>query len=134
MTEQSYILYIEDERPTIKLVREVLWLSGFHVVGITTGQEGLDIMREQKPELLLLDLMMPEMSGTDVYREMKNDEDLKDIPVIVISARIPTDNYIIAANLPPVEDYITKPFDLNRLIRSIKQILKDQVTPSQITS
>jgi two-component system sensor histidine kinase ChiS len=127
MTKGSYILYIEDERPTIKLVREVLKISGFTVVGITSGHEGLDLMRSHKPALLLLDLMMPEPSGFDVYHEMKRDEKLADIPVIVISATVPRKTHISVEDLPPVEDYITKPFDLRRLTRSVKQILNNQV-------
>ena len=122
MTEQSYILYIEDERATIKLVCEILRPSGFHVVGAMSGEEGLNLMRDRKPDLLLLDLMMPGTSGFDIYRIMKNDRSLSDIPVIIVSAKIPADDYTIIAGLPPVDDYITKPFDLNRLIRSIKKI------------
>jgi DNA-binding response OmpR family regulator len=128
MTKGSYILYIEDERPTIKLVREVLKISGFTVVGITSGHEGLDLMRSHKPALLLLDLMMPDTSGFDIYHEMKQDETLADIPVIVISAKVPHNTHIIVENLPPVEDYITKPFDLSRLTRSVKQIFNNQIT------
>lgn len=128
MIAESYILYIEDERPTIKLVREVLKISGFKVIGLTTGHEGLDLMRSHKPDLLLLDLMMPDTSGFEVYNEMKRDKNLADIPVIVISAKIPKNNHIIVENLPPVDDYITKPFDLSRLTRSVKQILENHVT------
>ena len=127
MTEQSYILYIEDERATIKLVQEMLHLSGFHVIGATSGEEGLNLMRDHKPDLLLLDLMMPNTSGFDVYRTMKNDRTLRDIPVIIISAKIPADNYTIIAELPPVDDYVTKPFDLNRLIRSIKKTINSTI-------
>lgn len=118
-----YILYIEDERPVIDLVREALRLAGYKVVGATSGRQGLALMRERKPDLILLDLMMPDINGWDVYREMKTDKDLADIPVIVVSAKVPEYDNIVIDDLPPVEDYITKPFDVEELIRSVKEIL-----------
>lgn len=125
MSEESHILYIEDERPVIELVRTALKLSGYKVVGVESGTEGLAMMRARKPELLLLDLMMPEISGWQVYREMKQDEKLADIPVIVVTSKIPeNDTFTIVEDLPPVEDYITKPFDMWRLVRAIENIVK----------
>ena len=120
-----YILYIEDERPVIDLVREALKLAGYKVVGATSGQQGLSLMRERKPDLLLLDLMMPDINGWDVYREIKTDDELLDVPVIVVSAKIPESGKIIIKDLPPVDDYITKPFDVEQLIRSVKGLLEN---------
>jgi DNA-binding response OmpR family regulator len=120
-----YILYIEDERPVIDLVREALKLAGYKVVGATSGRQGLTMMRERKPDLLLLDLMMPDINGWDVYREMKTDDELTDIPVIVVSAKVPELGKVIIEDLPPVEDYITKPFDVEQLIRSVKGLLNN---------
>jgi DNA-binding response OmpR family regulator len=118
-----YVLYIEDERPVIDLVREALKLAGFKVVGATSGRQGLALMRERKPDLILLDLMMPDINGWDVYREMKTDKNLSEIPVIVVSAKVPEQGKVIINDLPPVEDYITKPFDVEQLIRSVKNLL-----------
>ncbi len=118
-----YVLYIEDERPVIDLVREALKLAGYKVVGATSGRQGLALMRERKPDLLLLDLMMPDINGWDVYREMKKDETLTNIPVIVVSAKVPEHGKVIIDDLPPVRDYITKPFDVEQLIRSVKNAL-----------
>ena len=118
-----YILYIEDERPVIDLVREALKLAGYKVVGATSGRQGLVLMRERRPDLLLLDLMMPDINGWDIYREMKTDKGLADIPVIVVSAKIPEYDNIVIEDLPPVEDYITKPFDVEELTQSVKDIL-----------
>jgi len=118
-----YVLYIEDERPVIDLVREALKLAGYKVVGATSGRQGLALMRERKPDLLMLDLMMPDINGWDVYREMKKDKNLTDIPVIVVSAKVPEHGKVIIEDLPPVDDYITKPFDVEQLIRSVKNAL-----------
>ena len=124
MVEEPYILYIEDERPMIDLVRQALKFVGYQqVAGAVSGQKGLAMMRKRKPDLLLLDLMMPDVNGWDIYREMKADEDLADIPVIVITARVPEQGRYIVDDLPPVEDYITKPFDVERLTRSVQDLL-----------
>ena len=120
-----YILYIEDERPVIDLVREALKLAGYKVVGATSGRQGLALMQERKPDLILLDLMMPDLNGWDVYREMQSNEELAGIPVVVVSAKVPEHGKVIIEGLPPVADYITKPFDVEQLIRSVKGILSN---------
>ncbi|MCB9079789.1 MAG: response regulator [Anaerolineaceae bacterium] len=122
MTSKSYILYIEDERPVFDLVREALKLSGHTVVGASSGREGLELMRQTKPDLLLLDLMMRDMNGWDVYKQMKTDDQLADIPVIVVTAKVPQNDRVIVDGLPPVDDYITKPFDVERLIRAVQNL------------
>jgi CheY-like chemotaxis protein len=123
MKKEPYILYIEDERPTLDLVCQVLKISGYNVTGVTSGQEGLELMRKHKPDVLLLDLMMPGVSGWDVYQAVKADPNLADIPVVVITAKVPAQNRAIIAGLPPADDYITKPFDMNHLIRSLNHLL-----------
>jgi CheY-like chemotaxis protein len=120
---ESFILYIDDERPTLDLIAQALKLVGYNVTGVTSGEQGLTLMRERKPDLVLLDLMMPHVSGWDVYRAMKNEKALADIPVIIITARVPPQDYILIEGLPPVNDYITKPFDVKRLIRAVQQWL-----------
>jgi DNA-binding response OmpR family regulator len=81
------------------------------------------MMKERKPDLLLLDLMMPNVNGWDVYREVKTDEQLADIPVIIVSAKVPDEGNVIIKDLPPADDYITKPFDVEDIIRSVKGLL-----------
>jgi CheY-like chemotaxis protein len=123
MSQEPFILYIDDERPALELIGHALKLAGYELTGTTSGEQGLAMMRERKPDVLLLDLMMPRISGWEVYRAMKTDEVLADIPVIVITARVPAQNRVIIEGLPPVDDYITKPFDVKRLIRSIQRFL-----------
>ncbi len=123
MTADPYILYIEDERPMMELVRQVLKTSGYNVVGADTGRKGLEVMRENKPNLLLLDLMMPDFNGWDVYREIKRDKVLANIPVIIITAKVPESNGIIVKDLPPVDDYITKPFEIAHLLRAVQTFM-----------
>jgi DNA-binding response OmpR family regulator len=123
MTAEPFILYIEDERPVLELVREALKMAGHSVTGATSGRRGMELMRQMTPNLVLLDLMMPDFNGWDVYREMKNDDTLASVPVIVVTANIPDRNRTIVDNLPPVDDYITKPFDVEQLIRSVENFL-----------
>lgn len=124
MDIKPHILYIEDERAVFELVRYALKLVGFEINGATTGLQGLTLMRQQKPHLLLLDLMMPELDGSEVYRQMKEDKALADIPVIVVTAKIPQRDRILIDGYPPVDDYITKPFDVEQLIRSVQNLLQ----------
>jgi CheY-like chemotaxis protein len=93
------------------------------MVGITSGVAGLAAMRAHKPALLLLDLLIPDQSGPEIYREMKLDPDLADIPVIVVSGKNPDYARTIIADLPPAHDYIVKPFDPDQLIRSIRHVI-----------
>lgn len=123
MNTEPYILYIEDERPVLDLVCQALKPVGYEVVGVDSGERGLAMMRRQKPVLLLLDLMMPGLSGWEIYRAMKADAQLANVPVIVITAKVPDHDLKIADDLPPVEDYITKPFSIAQLIRSVQRWL-----------
>lgn len=123
MPQNPFILYIDDERPVLELIGQALKLVGYEITGVTSGKEGLALMHERKPDLVLLDLMMPQISGWEIFRTMKTDETLADVPVIVITARVPHHNRILVEGLPPVDDYITKPFDVSRLIRSIQKFL-----------
>jgi CheY-like chemotaxis protein len=122
-SKDPFILFIEDERPMLELVRQSLKLAGYTVTGATSGREGLDLMQQKKPDLLLLDLMMPGINGWDVYRTIKANATLADVPVIVITAKVPPADLVIVQGLPPAEDYITKPFDIASLIRAIEKLL-----------
>lgn len=126
MTDTSNVVYIEDEPFMIDMVDQVLRISGynFKLTGATSGAEGLALLRRQRPDVLLLDLTMPDTNGWDIYREIKQDARLADIPVIVISATIPEAGRTIVNELPPVADYITKPFNVDRLIRSVREVVE----------
>jgi CheY-like chemotaxis protein len=110
----------------IDMVDQLLQILGYNcaVTGATSGDQGLALLREQKADILLLDLTMPNCNGWEVYRAMKQDQALADIPVIVISAMVPESGHILFDDLPPVDDYIIKPFNVDRLIRSIRQVTR----------
>ena len=81
-------------------------------------------MRRERPSVLLLDLMMPDFNGWNMYREMKKDDELAEIPVIVVAAKVPTRNKIIIDDLPPVDDYITEPFDVGQPVCSVESFIQ----------
>lgn len=131
MLKQSIRLaYIEDEAEMIDLVRLILGRRGYIVLGAIGGREGLDLVRKELPDLVLLDLMMPDMDGWDVYHQMKSDEVLRNIPVIVITAKAQNIDKVLGLQVAKVEDYIPKPFSPQELLDRVDQVLarKDKGT------
>lgn len=116
------ILCIEDETEMIELTRLVLEREGFEVLGAVGGMQGLEIIRQEKPDLVLLDLMMPDIDGWEVYRQMKASKELADIPVIVVTARAQSIDKVLGLQVAKVDDYITKPFGPKELLESIHRI------------
>ena len=117
------ILCIEDESQMIDLIKLILENKGYQVLGAEGGQQGLDMMRAEQPDLILLDLMMPEMDGGDVFHHMKEEVDLRDIPVIVVTAKAAPIDKVLWMNVAKVQDYVTKPFGPRELVESVEKVL-----------
>ena len=117
------IVYIEDEQEMIDLVRLILVRKGYEVIGASGGREGLDQIRKQLPDAVLLDLMMPDMDGWDVYQQMKADEATRHIPVIVVTAKAQSIDKVLGLHIAKVEDYISKPFSPQELVNSLERVL-----------
>ncbi|MBN1640543.1 MAG: response regulator [Anaerolineae bacterium] len=117
------ILCIEDEPQMIDLIRLILEGEGYDVIGAEGGVEGLERMRAERPDLILLDLMMPEMDGGDVFHHMKEEVALQDIPVIVVTAKAAPIDKVLWVNIAKVDGYVTKPFGPRELIESIEHVL-----------
>ena len=117
------VVCIEDEPDIIDLVRLILGRRGFDVVGANGGLEGLELIAREKPDLVLLDLMMPDMDGWEVYQRMKSDEALRDIPVVVVTAKAQSIDKVLGLHIAKVDDYITKPFGPQELLESVEKIL-----------
>lgn len=123
MNKQSKkIAYIEDEAEMIDLVRLILGRRGYTVLGANGGREGLELVRKEIPSLVLLDLMMPDMDGWDVYHQIKSEEQIRDIPVIVITAKAQNIDKILGLHIAKVDDYISKPFSPQELLDRVEQI------------
>ena len=123
MADKRRILCIEDEPEMIDLIRLILERRGFEVLGAVGGQEGLDAVRSEKPDLVLLDLMMPDVDGWEVYRQMKADEELKNIPVVVVTAKAQSIDKVLGLHIAKVDDYVTKPFGPGDLLESVNRVL-----------
>lgn len=121
------ILCIEDDTEMIDLIRLILGRRGFEVTGAGGGAEGLKKIREQHPDLVLLDLMMPDMDGWEVYQQMKADEKTRDIPVIVVTAKAQSIDRVLGMHIAKVDDYITKPFSPQELLNSVEKVLSQQI-------
>jgi DNA-binding response OmpR family regulator len=117
------ILCIEDEPQMIDLLRLILETGGYQVVAAQGGEEGLEMMRSERPDLILLDIMMPDMDGSDVYHRMQQEPDLIQIPVIVVTAKTAPFDKVLWMDLAQVDDYVTKPFGPADLLTSVKRVL-----------
>lgn len=117
------ILCIEDEQEMIDLIRLILTRRGFEVVGANGGKQGLEAIKQEKPDLVLLDLMMPDMDGWEVYQQMKAEEATRDIPVIVVTAKAQSIDKVLGLHIAKVDDYIAKPFSPQDLMNSVDVVL-----------
>lgn len=122
-TQAKRVVCIEDEPEMIDLVRLILGRKGFNVIGANGGIEGLETVRREEPDLVLLDLMMPDMDGWEVYQQMKADDVLRDIPVVVVTAKAQSIDKVLGLHIAKVDDYITKPFGPQELLESVEKII-----------
>jgi two-component system, OmpR family, response regulator VicR len=118
------IIYIEDDSDMIDLVSLILNRRGFSVKGASGGVKGLEMVVSEIPDLVLLDLMMPDLDGWDVYQQMKAQAKTRNIPVIVITAKAQAIDRVLGLRIAKVDDYICKPFSPNELIASIDRIVE----------
>jgi len=121
-TPVKHIVCIEDEPEMIDLIRLILSRRGYEVHGAPGGKEGLRLVRELIPDLVLLDLMMPEMDGWEVYQQMKAEESTRNIPVIVVTAKAQNIDKVLGLHIAKVDDYLAKPFGPQELTDSVERI------------
>ncbi len=130
MDSHKRVVCIEDEPEMIDLIKLILERKGFQVVGAMGGRHGLEMIAKEKPDLVLLDLMMPDMDGWEVYQKMKANEATKHIPVIVVTAKAQSIDKVLGLHIAKVDDYITKPFGPQDLIDSVEKVLARRATPA----
>jgi two-component system response regulator VicR len=107
----------------IDLIRLILKRRDYVVQGAEGGKAGLQAVRESHPDLVLLDLMMPDMDGWDVYQQIKADPTTSQIPVIIVTARAQTIDRVMGLQIAKVDDYIVKPFSPRQLLESVDRVL-----------
>lgn len=117
------VVYIEDDQEMIDLVVLILTRRGFQVKGAHGGRNGLDLIFQDPPDLVLLDLMMPGMDGWEVYQQLKANDKTRNIPVIIVTAKAQAIDRVLGLHIAKVDDYIAKPFRPQELVDSIDHVL-----------
>ena len=124
MSDNKLILVVDDDPDLVEAITMKLEASDYEVAAAYDGEEALEKIKENKPALVVLDVMMPKKNGWDVCDEIKNDDDLKDITVVMLTAvadSVKTSNYTHHDGKTTLaDDYIPKPIDLDKLMEIIK--------------
>jgi two-component system, OmpR family, alkaline phosphatase synthesis response regulator PhoP len=121
--DKKKILIVDDEKALVSLVALHMQTSGYEVFIANDGWSAIDICKHDKPDLIILDLMLPKLSGWEVCRRIREDNGLKDIAILMLSARSETDDKVRAFDVG-ADDYVTKPFSPRELVARVKRILK----------
>jgi DNA-binding response OmpR family regulator len=114
------IMVVDDERRLVSLVESYLTQEGYRVISANNGREALPVASREKPDLIILDLMMPEMDGYGFMREHRKEQDT---PIILLTARVDDDERVIGLELG-ADDYITKPFRPRELVARVRAVLR----------
>lgn len=120
---QASVLIVEDEAAIVTMLKYNLEQEGFTVFSATDGEDGLLMINEKKPDVIVLDWMLPSMSGVEVCRQLRRNNDTKNIPVIMLSARGEEDDKIRGLDCG-ADDYMTKPFSPSELVARIRAVLR----------
>ena len=120
------ILIVDDESQIVEICRDYLKAAGYETVVASNGLQGVSLSRREKPDLIVLDLMLPEMDGLDVCREIRRESN---VPIIMLTARVDETDKLIGLELG-ADDYITKPFSPRELVARIRVVLRRVASPS----
>lgn len=119
----GHILIIEDEAHIVELIKFNLENNGYKVSYALDGLKGLELIESEQPDLVLLDLMLPNVDGIDICNRVKNNKNLKEIPIIMLTAKSGETDKIVGLEIG-ADDYITKPFSVRELLARIKVVLR----------
>lgn len=117
------VLIIEDDRDIVELVRYNLANEGFQVTAAHDGSTGLATLKKSPPDVLLLDLMLPKLSGLEICREVRRDESLNRLPVLMLTARGDEADRVVGLEMG-ADDYVTKPFSPRELVARVRALLR----------
>jgi DNA-binding response OmpR family regulator len=120
---KGIVLVIDDETDLIELVRYNLEKEGFSVIGAGDGESGLVLAAREKPDLVIVDLMLPGMDGLEVCRSLRADGGTSGIPIIILTAKVSESDRIVGLELG-ADDYVTKPFSPRELIARIRALMR----------
>jgi DNA-binding response OmpR family regulator len=122
-TPRARVLVVDDEPDLIRILEFGLRAAGYHVDMAQDGQEGLKLARELRPDIILLDLMLPKLDGYKVCRLLKFDERYRQIPIIILSARTQEGDQALAIQMG-ANRFITKPYEFGEILTHIQALLK----------
>ena len=125
------IVLIEDDSDLFSLLKYNLEKEGFSLTGSQTGRGALDLCKRVRPDLVLLDIMLPDSDGLDICKGIRNDPDLSQTPIIFLTARASETDRIVGLELG-ANDYIVKPFFIRELIARIKLQFRTQTAPARV--
>ncbi len=120
------ILVVDDEGDILELLRFNLTRDGYNVISTTSGEEALDLARREDPDLVVLDLMLPDIDGLEVARRLKNHSHTKAIPIIMLTAKGEEADIVAGLELG-ADDYITKPFSPRILVARVRAVFRRKV-------
>ncbi len=118
------ILIVDDEPDTLELVKLVLESGGFETLLAASGTEALAQIERTRPDLVLLDIMMPDIDGWDVFRKIKEKD--AGIPIAILTAKAQNIDRLLGLHVLKADDYITKPFGKNELINKVRKLLTEK--------
>jgi DNA-binding response OmpR family regulator len=121
--DKKKILIIDDESDLVEMISIRLEVNNYQVIAASDGQEGLDKARTEKPDLIILDLMLPKLDGCQVCRMLKFDEKYKQIPIIIFTARAQETDVRLGKEAG-ADAYITKPFEPDILLFKVRELLE----------
>ena len=124
-TNKAKILIVDDEPDIVQTIQDRLEMNKYTVVTAYNGKEGLEMAARHKPDVILLDVIMPIMTGLEMLEVLKKQPETRDCAVIMVTARNQPQD-IIRAKTCGIEDYIVKPFDLNVLLEKIENIVENK--------
>jgi DNA-binding response OmpR family regulator len=128
---KTRILCVEDEPGMLDLLRLILESAGYGFLSAADGAEGLEMMRSEQPDLVLLDLMLPKMDGAEVLLRKAGDPTIQTIPVIAVTALASPFDQIMWQEHTEIKDYVTKPFMRKQLLGKIERVLNRQAEDKQ---
>ena len=117
------VLVVDDERDIVELVRYNLAQAGYRVVSAADGRQAIDLARRERPDLIVLDLMLPVLPGAEVARILKQDEKTRGIPILMLTARGEEVDRVVGFELG-ADDYVVKPFSPRELVLRVQAILR----------
>ena len=119
---QKTILIVDDEKQLVSLVKLHMEMAGYEVLSAKDGEEALEIVRKESPDLIILDLMIPKIDGWEVCRRIRAESKVGNIPIIMLSARTETEDKLKGYECG-TDDYVTKPFSPRELVARVKRVL-----------